>query len=146
MSRSKTVETQTKDKHMKTITTQELNKRISQDIGLHVWNVTTDEWFKGEMIPGSRHIPLDKLADAVKNASLPKDAAIVVYCGGPKCPASKGAAEQLTALGFSNVTKYEGGIEEWKKAGYELSDEANECCGGGSCETKVEKKHGCGSC
>jgi len=128
---------------MKTITTQDLKTRISQDIGLHVWNVTTEEWFKGEMIPGSRHIPLGKLPGALKSASLPKDAAIVVYCAGPKCPASKLAAEQLDGLGFSNVTKFEGGIEEWKKAGYELSAEANECCGGGSCETVTEKKTAC---
>jgi rhodanese-related sulfurtransferase len=134
---------------MKTITTQELKNKIATDIGLHVWNVTGTEWFKGEVIPGSRYIPAEKLAEAVKNASLPKDAAIVVYCAGPQCPASKNAAEQLTELGFTNVTKYAGGIAEWKQAGYDVSREAvDECCGGGSCgtEVKVEKKHAGGCC
>lgn len=137
---------------MKTITTQELKQRIGQDIGLHVWNVTTDEWFKGEMIPGSRHIALDKLPEALKRASLPKDAAIVVYCGGPQCPASKGAAEQLTALGFTNVAKYTGGIQEWKEAGYQVNVEAcsTGSCGTGaakgSCGTGAEKKAAGGCC
>jgi rhodanese-related sulfurtransferase len=127
---------------MKTITTNELKSRLGQDIGLHVWNVTTDQYFKGEMIPGSRHIPVDKLADALKKASVAKDSAIVVYCAGPKCPASKMAAEQLDSLGYANVTKFEGGIEEWKKAGYETSCEAG-ACDTGSCETGVEKKQAC---
>ena len=135
---------------MKTITTQELKNRIGSDIGLHVWNVTGTEWFKGEVIPGSRYIPVEKLAEAVKNASLPKDAAIVVYCAGPRCPASKNAAEQLTALGFTNVAKYAGGIAEWKEAGYEVSKEkVDACCGGGACSTEakpVEKKHAGGCC
>lgn len=132
---------------MKTITTQDLKNRIGQDIGVHVWNVTTDQYFKGEMIPGSRHISVDRLPDALKKASVAKDSAIVVYCAGPKCPASKIAAEQLGALGYSNVTKFEGGIEEWKKAGYEISRcEAGACeTTSGSCST-TEKKSACGSC
>jgi rhodanese-related sulfurtransferase len=99
------------------------------------------------MIPGSRHIPVDRLPEALKKASVTKDSAIVVYCAGPKCPASKMAAEQLDSLGYTNVTKFEGGIEEWKKAGYGLSG-----CEAGACETAenacttTEKKHGCSSC
>lgn len=130
---------------MKTITTQDLNKRIGQDIGLHVWNVTTDQYYKGELIPGSRHISLDKLPEALKAASLSKEAAIVVYCAGPKCPASKGAAEQLESLGYSNVTKFEGGIEEWKKAGFEVACDTG-ACSTGAWETTAPKKQACGSC
>lgn len=128
---------------MKTITTQELKSRIGQDIGLHVWNVTTDQYFKGEMIPGSRHIPVDKLSGALKNASVTQDSEIVVYCAGPKCPASKMAAEQLTGLGFKNVTAFEGGIEDWKKSGNEISEVS---CSTGSCSSMTEKKTACGSC
>jgi rhodanese-related sulfurtransferase len=131
---------------MKTIATQELKKRMGEDIGLHVWNVTTDQYFKGEMIPGSRHIPVDRLPDALKKASVSKDSAIVVYCGGPQCPASKMAAEKLGSLGFTNVVKYEGGIAEWKNAGYDISCEAG-ACETGSCETtSVKAKQACGSC
>lgn len=135
-----------KEKLMKTITTQELKSRIGQDIGLHLWNVTTDQYFKGDMIPGSRHIPVDKLADALKRANVAKDASIVVYCAGPKCPASKMAAEQLDSLGFSNVTKFEGGIEEWKQAGHDLNCEAGACDSTATSCSTTEKKSACGSC
>ena len=103
-----------------TISTTDLAQRVRDDIGLHVWNVLTDDYFKGELIPGSRRVPVDRLGEAVRRSSLAKDAAIVVYCAGPNCPASRQAAEKLTALGYTRVEAYEGGIEAWKQAGHGL--------------------------
>ena len=85
--------------------------------GVEVWNVLTDEYFKGEMIPGTRRVKLDEVGDEVRKGTLAKDAAIITYCGGPKCPQSKLAAEKLQHLGFTNVSAYEGGVQEWKEAG-----------------------------
>jgi rhodanese-related sulfurtransferase len=82
-----------------------------------VWNVLTDEWFKGENIAGSRRVPLDKLGGEVRGTNLPRNTEIVVYCGGPKCPQSRMAAEKLFKLGYENVRAYEGGLEEWNAAG-----------------------------
>ena len=78
----------------------------------------TDEWFKGEMIPGSRRLPLDTIGKEVREKSLPKDAEVIVYCAGPKCPQSRMAAEKLETYGYTNVRAYEGGIEEWKELGH----------------------------
>ena len=100
-----------------TISTDELSTRFAHDVGLHVWNVLTDEWFKGELIPGSRRVPADRLGEAVRRSTLAKDARIVVYCAGPSCPASRQAAEKLSVFGYTHVEAYEGGLEEWKKAG-----------------------------
>ena len=103
-----------------TISTADLLQRFTDDVGLHLWNVLTDEYFKGELIPGSRRVPGDRLGEAVRRSTLAKDAAIVVYCAGPHCPASRQAAEKLTALGYTRVEAYEGGVEAWKQAGYGL--------------------------
>ncbi len=84
---------------------------------LQFWNVLTDDYFTGEMIPGSRRVPLDKVGREVAESGLAKDAEIVVYCSGPACPQSHAAAEKLTALGFTNVSLFKGGLEEWKAAG-----------------------------
>lgn len=105
---------------LKTITTDELDQKIQGDVGLHVWNVLNDEYFKGELIPGSRRVPLADLEAAVGRSSLRKDAAIIVYCAGPKCPASREAAEKLAELGYSGVAAFEGGLEHWKQAGREV--------------------------
>ena len=101
-----------------TITTAELAQRVRDDVGLHLWNVLTDDYFKGELIPGSRRVPVDRLGDALRRSSLAKDAAIVVYCAGPVCAQSRQAAENLAAFGYGRVEVYEGGLEEWTQAGF----------------------------
>ncbi len=103
---------------LRTISTQELSQLLASKRSFQFWNVLTDEWFKGEMIPGSRRMPLDSVGSKVRGTGLPKDAEVVVYCGGPKCPQSRMAAEKLAKLGYGNVRAYEGGLEEWKSAGF----------------------------
>ena len=105
---------------VKTISTEQLQKRLKQGNSLHFWNVLTDGYFKGEMIPGSRRVPLNTVGREVSDAKSSKDEEIIVYCGGPTCPQSVQAAQKLTDLGFTNVKAYEGGIEEWKKAGNQV--------------------------
>jgi rhodanese-related sulfurtransferase len=102
---------------VKAISTQEVRQLVDSKRSFEFWNVLTDEWFKGEIISGSRRVPLDKVGNEVRSTSLPKNAEIVVYCGGPKCPQSGMAAEKLTKLGYDNVRAYAGGLEEWKAAG-----------------------------
>jgi rhodanese-related sulfurtransferase len=101
-----------------TITTSELAQRFAGDVGLHVWNVLTDDYFKQELIPGSRRVPADRLGEALRRSTLAKDASIVVYCAGPQCPLSRQAAEKLAAFGYTHVQAYEGGLDEWKAAGH----------------------------
>jgi rhodanese-related sulfurtransferase len=100
-----------------TITTDALAQRANDDVGLHLWNVLTDDYFEGELIPGSRRVPVDRLGEALRRSSLSKDAAVVVYCAGPACPQSRQAAEKLAAFGYPRVAVYEGGLEAWKQAG-----------------------------
>ncbi|MDX1393487.1 MAG: rhodanese-like domain-containing protein [Gemmatimonadota bacterium] len=82
------------------------------------WNVLTDDYFSGELIPKSRHVPLDMVGREA--AALPMDTEIVVYCSGPDCPQSKAAGEKLVSFGFSNVSVFEGGLETWKASGREV--------------------------
>jgi rhodanese-related sulfurtransferase len=106
--------------NIQTISTNDLKQRLGQSNGLEFWNVLTDEYFKGEMIPGSRHVALDRIGREIHDSKLSKDSEIVVYCAGPKCPQSAMAAQKLSDLGFTNVRAYEGGLEEWKNAGYSI--------------------------
>jgi rhodanese-related sulfurtransferase len=92
-----------------TISTQEVRQLLDSKRSFQFWNVLTDEWFGGENIAGSRRVLLDKVGNEVRSTNLPKDAEIVVYCGGPKCPLSRMAAEKLEKLGYENVRAYEGG-------------------------------------
>ena len=102
-------------KAVRTLTTRELRQGLDRDSGLHVLNVQTDRFFAGELIPGSRRIPLDIIEHGTKD--LPRDTEIVTYCAGPGCPQSAEAAHMLRALGFANVRVYREGLEGWKAAG-----------------------------
>ena len=59
-------------KDVRVLSTAELQQGLDRDSGLHILNVQTDQFFAGELIPGSRRIALDRLEDGVKE--LPKDA------------------------------------------------------------------------
>jgi rhodanese-related sulfurtransferase len=109
---------------IKTITTMELEWRLRNGAEFEFWNVLTDEYFHGEMIPGSRRVPLDAVGREVRESGLSKDAEVIVYCAGPKCPQSHMAAEKLQTLGYTNVRAYEGGLEGWKDAGHDLESVA----------------------
>jgi rhodanese-related sulfurtransferase len=105
---------------VKTISTEKLQQRLEQDNSLQLWNVLTDGYFTGEMIPGSHRVPLDTIGREVSGEKSLKGEEIIVYCGGPKCPQSLQAAQKLMDLGYTNVKAYEGGLEEWKNAGNKI--------------------------
>ena len=48
-----------------------------------------------------------------------KDALIVVYCGSLECNAWESAAKEVSALSYTNVKHFPGGISGWKEAGGE---------------------------
>jgi rhodanese-related sulfurtransferase len=99
------------------ISVDELARCLAAGHVAQLWNVLTDDYFTGELIPGSRRVPLDRLGRAVAAGAIPKDAAVVVYCSGPACPQSRAAGDKLVALGFTDVRVFEGGLEAWKAAG-----------------------------
>lgn len=100
------------------LTELEANLRKGKS-NLVVINVLSKEAFEKEHIPGSINIPLDRpdFIDKVKKNVPDKNAPIVVYCAGPHCPTSAEAAKLLEKAGFTNVSHYKGGMEEWRKSG-----------------------------
>lgn len=103
---------------VRALSTAELQQALDRDSGLHLLNVQTDQFFSGELIPGSRRAPLDRIEQGV--AGLPTEAEIVTYCGGPGCSQSIQAASKLAELGYTNVRAYTDGLEGWKAAGNEM--------------------------
>jgi rhodanese-related sulfurtransferase len=75
------------------------------------------EYYAKQHLPGAIALveaDVDRLAPRL----LPdKTKAIVTYCTNPACPNSQRVADRLTALGYTNVRKYSGGIEDWVGAG-----------------------------
>ena len=100
-----------------TITREALKEKIDAREDFALIDVLSSQSYQREHLPGAANIPLhDITEDAV--AGIPSDKEIVVYCSSFECMASPMAAKKLEEMGFSNVTDYEGGIADWKEAGY----------------------------
>jgi rhodanese-related sulfurtransferase len=76
--------------------------------------------FEAGHIPGAHHVdgtPADQVVAVERLVNGNKNAALVLYCNGPFCQASRRFAEQLVAANFSNVRRYQVGIPVWRALG-----------------------------
>ena len=106
-------------KKFQTIDAAMLREQLASDDRPVLVNALAREAFEDERIPGSISIPA---SDAVRVAPdlLARDQPVAVYCASRSCTASPTLAQKLVDLGFTQVTDFEGGLEEWERAGYAL--------------------------
>lgn len=106
-------------KKYQTIDAGTLRERLASDDRPVLVNALAREAFDEARIPGSISIPA---GDALRVAPdvLAQDQPIVVYCSSWSCTASPTLAQKLVDIGFSEVTDFEGGVEEWERAGYRM--------------------------
>lgn len=68
-------------------------------------------------IPGSINL-YEKEVDLVRQRYPDKATRLVFYCNGPFCGKSKRLSEQLVALGYTNVRRYQLGLPVWRALGH----------------------------
>jgi rhodanese-related sulfurtransferase len=101
------------------VSTEQL-RRILVERGALVLDTRTRDEFEAGHIPGARMIdaPANERVSAVERlVNGDKSAALVLYCNGPFCQASRQLAEQLVSSGFTNVRRYQLGIPIWRALG-----------------------------
>jgi rhodanese-related sulfurtransferase len=75
--------------------------------------------YKARTIPSSINIPDTHFKDFVGQLDkTPKDAELLVYCGGWECGKSPKVAGMLQEMGFTNVKLYQAGEPEWIQIDY----------------------------
>jgi len=104
---------------MKTITAKELKQRIDGGERIKLVNALEENKFRMKHIPGS--LNLFRREDLEKNLS--KDEQIVVYCTDTACNKSVMLYQLLEAIGYKNITRFSGGMNEWENEGYKLEGE-----------------------
>lgn len=103
--------------NVRTVTTEELHHRLDEPQAPHVWNVQSDSRFEGQLIPGSRRMPLNSIE--IASSHVPKDAEIITYCGGGSSQQSVEAARRLRDIGYQSVAVYRDGLTAWRAAGHQ---------------------------
>jgi rhodanese-related sulfurtransferase len=101
------------------ISTEQM-RRILADRSAVIIDTRTRAEFDAGHIPGAQVLlagPDGHVAAVEKLAGGKKDAALVLYCNGPFCQASRRLADQLVAAGFTNVRRYQLGIPVWRALG-----------------------------
>ena len=101
---------------IRTIDRDELTARLKRGDPIRLV-MALNEWaFRAKHIPGSEHFntPNDLFA------SLDPDDEIIVYCTSEECHSSVALYAALVDAGYSNVSRYSGGLTDWENAGLPL--------------------------
>lgn len=102
------------------ISAEKLNGMVLQKSALIVVDVRGGYDFQKGHIPGA----VNAAYNTMDKAGLPRDGALVLYCGNDKCPLSHLAAKTLEALGYKDLMVLEGGIAAWTAKGYAIETSA----------------------
>ena len=101
------------------VSTQEVRRILVDGSAILIDSRTRAEYAAGH-IPGARNVagsPADAVAAIAQLAGGDRSKALVLYCNGPFCQASRRLSEQLVAAGFTNVRRYQLGIPIWRALG-----------------------------
>ncbi|MBL7077323.1 MAG: rhodanese-like domain-containing protein [Kiritimatiellae bacterium] len=102
------------------INTSGLKALLDSGAKVYVLDARSGKYDDGRRIPGAKAVAADASEKQIKKAVRSKDALVVTYCAGLKCPASAMLAGRLKGLGYENVIEYRHGIRGWTDAGYEV--------------------------
>ena len=105
---------------MRTISTEELRKKIDDKEDFVLVDVLGTESFKSKHIPTSKDIGVNKIEERAPKELPDKGKEVVVYCASTECQASPTAAKKLEELGYTKVIDFESGLAGWQDAGYEF--------------------------
>ncbi|HML96761.1 MAG TPA: rhodanese-like domain-containing protein [Thermodesulfobacteriota bacterium] len=104
---------------MKNISRDEL-KGILENGGVTIVEALSERSWKDGHLPGAVQLDYPEVRERAGDVLPDKDAKIVVYCANEVCRNSVKAAEELEALGYTNVYEYAGGKQDWVEAGLAL--------------------------
>jgi len=74
-------------------------------------------YYERAHLPGAINIPHTEVRELAPELLPDKQAAIVTYCSNTACANCEIAANELGALGYTNVRKYAEGKQDWAGAG-----------------------------
>jgi rhodanese-related sulfurtransferase len=107
------------DQKTQEVSTEQL-RRILADGSAIVLDARKQSEYAAGHIPGALNVDASQTAPVAAVERLlggNKGKAVVLYCNGPYCRASRQLGEQLAAAGFTNIRRYQLGIPIWRALG-----------------------------
>ncbi|MDI5986591.1 rhodanese-like domain-containing protein [Halomonas sp. M4R5S39] len=101
---------------MKTINREELAARLEGREHPILVEALPEKYFRQWHLPNAVNINHDQVRQRAPELLPNKHAAIVVYCASATCQNSDMVANQLEAMGYTDVAVYKGGKAEWEEA------------------------------
>jgi len=105
------------------ITREELQQKLEHPKRSVVLDVLSPEDYRLAHIPGALNLPRDQVRTLASDLVARKDLEVIVYSAGPACHASENVADQLTAMGYTDVRHYAGGKSDWLQSGLPVASE-----------------------
>jgi rhodanese-related sulfurtransferase len=102
---------------------KELKWRMDRAEPFTLLEILPEEEYRKGHLPGALSVPPDRVAELVPDLVRDRDGEVIVYCAHSECMASRRAAQELEALGYTNVRAYEGGKRDWIDHGFPLENE-----------------------
>lgn len=107
----------------KIVNREEVQARLD-DPNVVLVEALPQQYYEKDHLPGALNLPHDQV-DELAPALLPdKSTAVIVYCANGPCANSGVAARRLEELGYTDVSDYELGKEDWFAAGLPLESGA----------------------
>jgi rhodanese-related sulfurtransferase len=106
-----------------TIERDALKAKLDRDEDFVLIEALPEEKYREAHLPGALNVrpeeveDFDRLADWAEENIPSTDTEVVVYCADAACSGSEMTAERLEELGYTNVTDYHEGKEDWQTAG-----------------------------
>jgi rhodanese-related sulfurtransferase len=107
-----------------TISRDDLAARIRSGRAPVILEALPERYFAQKHLPGARLFPHDQVSELAARVVPDKSASIVVYCANRACQNSHIAAQRLVQLGYTDVSVYAGGKQDWEEAGLPLESAA----------------------
>lgn len=101
------------------VSTEQLRRMLADGSAIIIDARPRAEFVAGH-IPGALAIDApasEQIAAVERIVNGNKTTALIVYCNGPYCQASRRLAEQLATAGFTNVRRYQLGMPVWRALG-----------------------------
>jgi rhodanese-related sulfurtransferase len=102
---------------LKTITGEELFRRIHSPNPPVVLEALPERYYAQKHLPNARLFPHDQVEQLAPLVVPDKSEQVVVYCASRTCQNSHIAAHHLLRLGYADVFVYEGGKQDWEQSG-----------------------------